>query len=98
MENEQFILQLQKTTDKADRNEGRIKKLETENAVLHELAKSVAVMAEQLKTMNGNVATLTGKVETMESQPAKWLDWLGKLVLGAIIGAVIALALSKIGL
>lgn len=98
MENEQFILQLQKTTDKADRNEERIIKLEKESGELHELVTSVAVIADQLKTMNGKFDRLEGKVDTMERKPAKWLDWLEKLVFGAIIGAVIALALSQIGL
>lgn len=98
MEIEQIIMKLQEIADKAERNEGRIKKLESENAVLHKLATSGAVMAEQLKTMNESLTKLTAKVETLESQPAKWFDWLGKLVLGAIIGAVIALALSQIGL
>lgn len=98
MDLEQLAIEHQKTEDRSIRNEGRIKKLESENAVLHQLATSVAVMAEQLKTMNGNVATLSGKVETLESQPSKWLDWLVKLVLGAIIGAVITLLLKTIGI
>ena len=40
---------------KAGRNEGRIKKLEGEHEAIHQLATSVAVMAEQMKTMNANV-------------------------------------------
>ena len=98
MEIEQIIMKLQETTDKAARNEGRIKKLESDNAVLHQLATSVAVLAEQLKALNGNVTTLTGKVATLEGKPAKKWDWLVNNVLWAIIGAVIAFCLAKIGL
>ena len=62
MTNEDLALRLQETTDRSVRNEGRIKKLEGEHEVLHQLATSVPVMAEQLKTMNENVDTLTGGV------------------------------------
>jgi hypothetical protein len=98
MDAEQILLKLQEATDRTIRNEGRIKKLETENAVLHELAKSVAVMAEQLKTMNGNVATLTGKVATLEGKPGKRWEWISNNLLWAVIGAVVAFCLAKIGL
>ena len=98
MEIEQIIMKLQATEDKAARNEGRIKKLESESAVLHQLATSVAVIAEQLKTMNGKFDRLEGKVDTMESKPAKRLDWLVNVVLGAIVGAALAFLLNRIGL
>jgi hypothetical protein len=98
MEIEQILLKLQETADKAARNEGRIKKLESENAVLHQLATSVAVMAEQLKTMNKSVTTLTGKVATMESKPGKRWEWLVNNILWAIVGAAVAFMLAKIGL
>lgn len=98
MEIEQIIMRLQENTDKTARNEGRIEKLESDNAVLHQLATSVAVLAEQLKALNGNVTTLTGKVATLEGKPAKKWDWLVNNVMWAIIGAVIAFCLAKIGL
>ena len=41
MDDEQLIVKLQETTDRSPRNEGRIKKLEGENAVLHQLATKV---------------------------------------------------------
>ena len=65
MDIEKIALKLQETTDRSLRNEGRIKKLEGENKVLHELATSVAVMAEQMRTMNTNVTTLTTEVEEL---------------------------------
>ena len=43
MDMEQLAVKLQETTDRSTRNEGRIKKLEAENDVLHELATSVYV-------------------------------------------------------
>lgn len=98
MEIEQIIMKLQATEDKAARNEGRIKKLETENAGLHELVTSVAVMAEQLKTMNQSLTQLAAKVATLEAKPGKRWEWISNNLLWAIVGAAVAFLLNKIGL
>ena len=98
METEQLALKLQETTDRSLRNEGRIKKLEGENAALHQLATSVAVMAEQMKTMNASVSTLTSDVEELKGKPGKrWEDIVSK-VIWAVLAAGIAFLLAKIGL
>ena len=98
MDIEQIALELQKTTDRSERNEGRIKKLEGENAVLHQLATSVAVMAEQLKTMNTSVSTLTKEMEEMKEKPGKRWDSVVDKIVWALLAAVITFLLSRIGL
>lgn len=95
---EEIALKLQETTDKAERNEGRIKKLERESEVLHKLATSVEVMAEQMKNMNTSVSTLTKKVEDIEGKPGKRWDSLVGNIIWAIVGAFLAYLLSQIGL
>lgn len=98
MDNEKLAIKLQETTDRSLRNEGRIKKLEGENAALHQLATSVAVMAEQMKTMNASVSTLTSDVEELKGKPGKrWEDIVGK-VIWAVLAALVAFLLAKIGL
>ena len=95
---EDIALKLQETTDRSTRNEGRIKKLESENAVLHQLATSVAVMAEQMKTMNTSVLTLTTEVEELKEKPGKrWDNLIDKIIWG-VAGAVLAYILASIGL
>ena len=94
---EEVALQLQKTEDRSLRNEGRIKKLETEQKSLQDLATSVAVMAEQMKTMNANVGCLTAKVDKLEEQPAKRWNSIVDKAIWAIVAAVIAFALGRIG-
>ena len=98
MDIEQVALKLQETTDRSLRNEGRIKKLEEENSVLHQLATSVAVMAEQMKTLNKSVNTLADEVEDMKEKPAKRWDSLVDKIIWAVAGAVLAFILAKIGL
>ena len=95
---EDLALEHQKTDDRSIRNEGRIKKLEEESGVLHQLATSVAVMAEQLKTMNTSVSTLTNEVEELKDKPAKRWDSLIDKIVWAVVAALIGFALAKIGL
>lgn len=98
MDIEQIALKLQETTDRSIRNEGRVEKLEGENVVLHQLATSVAVMAEQLKTMNTSVSVLTDEVEEMKDKPGKRWESLVDKIIWAVAAALIGFALAKIGL
>ena len=90
MDSESLALKLQETTDRSLRNEGRIKKLEGEHEAIHQLATSVAVMAEQLKAMNENVDSLSDKVDALEAKPAKRWDGLVDKLLYTVAGAVLA--------
>lgn len=94
---EDIAVKLQETTDRSTRNEGRIKKLESESAVLHQLATSVAVMAEQMKTMNSSVLTLTTEVEELRDKPGKRWDSLVDKIIWAVAGAVVAYIIAKMG-
>ena len=98
MDIEQIALKLQETTDRSLRNEGRIKKLEKESDVLHQLATSVALLAEQMKTMNSSVTTLTQEVEEMKEKPAKRWDGLVDKIVWAVGAALIGFALAQLGL
>ena len=98
MDQEQLAIKLQETTDRSLRNEGRIKKLETEQSTIHQLAQSVAVMAEQLKTMNASVNKLTSKVDVLESEPAKRWRFVVEKSIYFAVGAVIAYVFAQIGL
>ena len=98
MDNEQLALKLQETTDRSLRNEGRIKKLEGEHETLQQLATSVAVMAEQMKTMNSNVNSLACKVEHLEEKPGKRWDAVVDKIIWAVLAAVLAFLLGRMGL
>jgi len=55
-------------------------------------------MAEQLKTMNGSVNTLTAKVEEIEAKPAKKWDGLVDKVILTIAAALVGFLLAQLGL
>lgn len=98
MDTEQLALRLQETVDRSLRNEGRIKKLESEHEALHDLVTSVAVMAEQMKNMNTNVSTLTEKVDKLEEKPGKRWDSLVDKVILTIAAAIAGFVLAHFGL
>lgn len=98
MDNEQLAIKLQETTDRSLRNEGRIKKLEGEHETIKQLATSVAVMAEQMKTMNSNVNSLACKVEHLEEKPGKRWDAIVEKLIWALVAAVVAYVLGGMGL
>ncbi len=78
-------------------NKRRIEDLEKDNKVLHDLATSVQVMAEQLKQINERIARLDGSMQRVNERPAKWWDTLIKTGLSALVGALIAAALLRLG-
>lgn len=86
---EELAIKQQQTEDRSLRNEGRIKKLEEKNEALSSLATSVAVLAEQMKTMNVNVNSLTSKVEEIEAKPAKRWEAVVAAVISALAAGVI---------
>lgn len=95
---EDLALEHQKTADRSIRNEGRIKKLEEESGVLHQLATSVAVMAEQLKTMNSSVSTMKTELEELKDKPAKRWDGLVDKIVWAVAAALLGYVFASLGL
>ena len=87
---------LTEAIDMAKSNKRRIEKLECESAVLHQLATSVAVMAEQMKGLNQNVTTLTGDLEKIKEKPAKRFDLIITAAITAIVSAIVGVVIGLI--
>lgn len=94
MDIETIALKLQETTDRSERNEGRIKKLEGEHEVLHQLATSVAVMAEKMDSMSKSLNTMSAKVDEIENKPSKRWDALVGNLISVLAGAFLAWLVS----
>ena len=94
---EDVLVKLQEAIDRSIRNEGRIKKLEDKDEILQDLAKSTAVMAEQIKTMNASVKTLTSKVDHLEDKPKKKWENLVEKTMWFIVAAVLGFVLAHFG-
>lgn len=89
MDLETLAIAQQKTEDRSLRNEGRIKKLEAEHEVLHQLATSIAVMAEKMDIMSKSVNTLADRVEEIENKPVRLWDKVVTAIIGALVGGFV---------
>lgn len=97
MDIEALALEHQETKDRSLRNEGRIKKLEEDSGVLHELATAVAVMAERMKSMDDSVCKLSGKVDALEAEPAKKWKLVVEKAIYVAVAAIVGFFLAKFG-
>ena len=79
-------------------NERRIGDLESDNKALLELSMSVAVMAEQMKTMSSKVDSMDTAVKRLQSVPASRWEGLIKTAVTTIVAALVGYALALAGL
>ena len=79
-------------------NERRIGDLESDNKALLDLSTSVAVMAEQMKTMSSKVDSMDAAVKRLQSVPASRWEGLIKAVVTALVAGLVGYALALSGL
>lgn len=73
-------------------NERRIGDLESDNKALLDLSTSVAVMAEQMKTMSSKVDSMDTAVKRLQSVPASRWEGLITAIVSGLVGYALALA------
>ena len=86
-------------------NEHRLVKLEKDHDVLHSMAASLEVMANEQKhqtqtitDVKTDVGRLESKVDVLESKPGKRWDGLVDKLIWGVAGAVLAFLLAQFGL
>ena len=79
-------------------NERRIGDLESDNKALLDLSTSVAVMAEQMKTMSSKVDSMDTAGKRLQSVPASRWEGLIKAAVTAIVAGLVGYALALAGL
>lgn len=86
-------------------NMHRLDKLEKDHDVLHSMAASLEVMANEQKHQTQTIADvktdvgrLEGKVDVLESKPGKRWDGIVDKIIWAVVGAVIVFLLGRVGL
>lgn len=80
----------------AGSNKHRIDEAEENNKALQDLSKSVAVMAEQMKTMNSKVDSMDTAVKQLQAVPSKRWDALIAGILSALATGIVGIVLGKI--
>ena len=79
-------------------NERRIGDLESDNKALLDLSTSVAVMAEQMKTMSSKVDSMDAAVKRLQNVPASRWEGLIKAAVTAVVAGLVGYALALAGI
>ena len=89
---------LSETEARSKSNTKRIDELQGQIDAVNRLATAVEVMATKQETLGESVDKLTVKVEALEAEPAKKWRFVVEKSIYFIVGAIIAYALSQVGL
>lgn len=84
--------------ERSKSNTHRLDKLEESTDAINQLANSMAAMAEKQTHIGDTVDKLDGKVTALEQKPAKRWDGLVEKAIWAVVAAVIAFLLGRLGL
>ncbi len=94
----EFAERLTQVESRAERNEGRIKKLEAETGTLQQMAASVSALAVREERVENDVKEIKADVKSLAAKPGKRYDDMVDKVVWAVMAAIIAFILGRIGL
>ena len=77
---------------------GRVDAIEKRQKDMEDLISSVAVLAQRMGTVEGNVSEIRGNVRTLMEKPGKRWDSVVEKTLLVVVGAVVAWILGQIGI
>ena len=95
MEHERRLTEVE---ERSKSNQHRICKLEESSEALNRLATNMEVMAEKQDRVADSVDKLDGKVTALESKPGKRWDNIVDKIAWAVVAAVVAFLLGRVGL
>ena len=98
MSPEEMAIKITEVDARSRSNTKRLDELSGQIDAVNRLATAIEVMATKQDAMNDSVKQLEGKVDALESKPAKKWDALAEKVTWAVVAAIIASALTAIGL
>lgn len=96
--NEEQIKTLTECDQRSRSNTHRLDKLEQNYEALNRLTVSVETMGVKLGNLDKTMQKLDARMEEQESKPGKRWDGLVTTLIGVIVGAVMAVVFSHIGL
>lgn len=96
--NEEQIKTLTECDQRSRSNTHRLDKLEQNYEALNRLTVSVETMGVKLGNLDKTMQKLDARMEEQESKPGKRWDGLVTTLIGVIVGAVMAVVFTHIGL
>lgn len=79
-------------------NTHRLDKVEERLDKQDELIRGLGVLSAKVENVETDVSEMKADVKTLTEKPSKRWDELVKTLIGIVVGALMALALSKVGL
>lgn len=95
---EEQIKILTECEQRSKSNTHRLDRLEAATEALNKLAVSVEVMGTNLSNMDKTIQKLDKKMEEQEAKPGKRWEELAKTVINIVVGALLALAFTNMGI
>lgn len=102
---EEAAIKISEVEHRAKSNTRRVEKLELQQEALTKLATSVELLVAEQKhqtaammDIKNDVATLDGKVEALESKPAKRWEHVVEQIILIFVAAICGYVFAKIGL
>ena len=96
--NEEQIRTLTEVDQRSKSNTHRLDKLEQNYEALNRLTVSVETMGVKLGNLDKTMQKLDARMEEQEAKPAKRWDGLVTTLIGVLVGAVMAVVFTQIGL
>lgn len=98
MTSEELTERLVEVEQRSKVNQHRIEAVEKNQEALNSIATSVAVMAEQQKNIANKVDVIDSKVDSLETKPGKRWESIVDKAIWAVLAAMIAFILGRVGL
>ena len=98
MTNEEVAVKLEGLDHEVKSLKHRMEDAEKTTGIIQEMVKNVAIMAEQMRSMNRTLERLSDKVDTLEAEPAKKWRFVVEKTIYFVVAAVVGFVLAHVGL
>ena len=95
---EDIAVKVAEIDQRSKSNTHRLDKVEERLDKQDELIRGMGVLSAKVENVETDVSEMKADVKTLTEKPSKRWDELVKTLIGIVVGALMALALSKVGL
>lgn len=82
--------------NRLDDVEGEVKDIKTDNKILHEMNKNIAVLATNYEYQGKKIDCIEIDIKELKGKPSKRMDTIVTVAITAVITGIIAFIVSKI--
>ncbi|MEN6313266.1 MAG: hypothetical protein ABFD25_03340 [Clostridiaceae bacterium] len=82
--------------NRVDGQEVEIKEIKSDNKILHEMNKNIAVLANNYENQGKKIDVIEKDVKELKEKPVKRWDTVTTVIITAIVTGIVAFALGKV--